>query len=630
MKQIFALIIIVLYSCQTQSIAQNKTEKLYNEATILQAQRKIDEAIVQLEKIIQQNPKFLPAYKDLAKIYQFDKKNYTKAIATYENLNTLEPNNAHTLYLLSKCFLQTNQLQKAKATATQLLKNENLKGKNKLRCEQLLRNINFSLSAVKDENRIKIENLGDKINSADDEYFPSITSDNEELYFTVKEKHAYANEDIYVAKKENGQWKERKKLGENINQQSNEGTHCISSSGKYLLFASDNYRYSNEGRFDIYLSKKVGDEWKRPVNLGKNVNSRSWDSQPVLSADGRTLFFVSSKSGGEGGADIYYSQLGKDGKFGEAQNIGKAINTPFDEQRPYLHPDGKTLYFASSGHAGFGGSDLYKSTRNQKGEWSKPVNLGFPINSAEDEFGIFISADGNTAYISSDRAEGFGGKDIYQFELPKDIKPFQVNYIKGVVYDQATKQKLHANIKIYDLANNIIYNTLSSDKINGKFLSTIVAEKDYALLIESKGYLPYSKNISIADLQKGESFILAIGLQKIGVNEEFTLKNIFFASNEYVLLPYSKAELNFFATYLQKNPNLKIEIGGHTDNVGDEQSNQILSENRAKAVYNYLLNKGIEASRLQYKGYGESQAIAPNDTEKGRAENRRTSFKVVQ
>ncbi len=626
---------LTLFTCHSSKvIAQDvkiskKAISFYNEAETLTFSRKIDDAIEKLENALKIEPNYKDALLKLAQIYQSNKSDYKKAIAYYTKVIILNPNSVSSYYNKAICEFNIQDFENSRKSINSFLNFENIKGKNKQKGEQILRNIDFSVQQKGKSADISLVNLGANVNTSQSEYFPSVTSENKYLYFTYKRiDDNYSDENIYYAENVNDKWANKKPLNSMINSKMNEGAHCVSANGKYLLFSSDNYKYENLGRFDIFITKRLGGKWQAPFNMGKNINSRNWDSQPVLSADSKKLLFVSVRKDGFGGSDIYISKLEKNGKFGEAVNIGDVINTPFDEQRPYLHPDGKTLYFSSAGHAGFGESDLFKSTLDANGNWSKPINLGYPINTSGMETAIFVSSDGQTAYISSDREGGYGGHDIYSFEMPKNIRPELVSYIKGIVSAATENKPIKANIKLYDIESNKIYKTFSSDKLNGEFLETIVAGKEYAFVAEAKGYLPFSENISLKDVKQNEAFIFNVNLEKIENGKEITLKNVFFNSNEYKLLDKSKTELNYFVSYLKENPNLKIEIGGHTDNVGASTSNQILSENRAKSVMSYLISKEINKERLTAKGYGASQAIATNETKEGRAENRRTSFKI--
>lgn len=636
MKNFYLILLITILSCKTantngqQSQVNKKAEILYNQAVQYSFERKNDLAITTLQQAIKIEPTYLDANLKLAEIYQRIFFDYKKAIAVYEKIESITPENYLAIYNKTYCYFQVDDFLNAEKYGKKFLASEFAQGEPKRSIEQMLRNIAFSKTAIKNPVNVEFKNLGATVNSINDEYFPSVTSDNEILYFTQKQTNdTYPNEDIYVSEKQNGVWSKASKLGSSINSEMNEGAHCISASGKYLLFASDNYKNGNEGRIDIFIAKKQGNDWLTPANMGRNINTRSWDSQPVLSADSKQLFFVSDKKGGKGGSDIYVSNIAEDKKFGEATNLSTVLNTPFDEQRPYLHPDGKTMYFSSDGHPGFGGKDLFKSTLGENGIWSEPINLGYPINTKGDEFGIFVSADGQTAYISSDREGGFGGQDLYSFEMPEHLKPEKVSFVKGIVSSAKTNEAVLAIINIYDLETGTLYGSFSSDKVNGSFLSTILGGKNYAFEAEAKGFLPFSENVSLKDLKQNESFDFDIKLEPFAIGKEFVMKNIFFKTGEYELLETSKVELDYLVNFLTENATIKLEIGGHTDNVGSSSSNQILSEKRAESVKKYLILKGIENLRLSSKGYGDTKPMLTNDSEINKAKNRRTSFKIV-
>jgi outer membrane protein OmpA-like peptidoglycan-associated protein/tetratricopeptide (TPR) repeat protein len=629
-------VFLLFFSCKSSnSLAQNNTinakaEKLYNEGVTLLFSKNIELAVQKLEAALKEEPNYFQAHFKLAEVYQSYLKNYPKAIEVYDAINTYEKDNQLVNYNQAFCYFYVKDYIKAKQKMDLFLTSEYATGKTKQNAQQLLSNVQFSEQNDKNIVAVNFVNMGNAINSDQDEYFPSVTADNGTMYFTVNDRlDSYPNEDIYYATYANNQWTTRKAVNSNINSPVNDGAHCIATNGNYLLFASENYKYGNQGKFDIYLSKKEGNEWKIPINLGVNINTRYWDSQPVLSADGKMLLFVSTQPKSIGGSDIFYSILDSTGKFGPAQNIGNTINTPFDEQRPYLHPDGKTLYFASAGHPGFGGTDLFKSTLNIDGTWSKPINLGLPINSVEDEMGIFVSADGQMAYISSDRVGGLGGQDIYQINLPNALQPNLVSYLKGTILANTTNRPITAKLKIVDLETGNLVHSIQSDKINGSFLCTILGEKNYGVTAQADGFLPFSENIALKHLKENEAFIYDIRLQPIQVGERFTFKNIYFENNSYQLLDMSKTELAILIELLKTNPIIKIAIEGHTDNVGNSAANLVLSENRAKTVKNYLVANDIAESRLQTKGYGDTQAIAPNDSEQNKAKNRRTSFLLI-
>jgi outer membrane protein OmpA-like peptidoglycan-associated protein len=359
------------------------------------------------------------------------------------------------------------------------------------------------------------------------------------------------------------------------------------------------------------------------------INTAAWETQPSISADGTTLYFVSNRPGGIGNADIWVSKKDKDDSWGAPVNLREPVNTPQDEMSPFIHPDGNTLYFASKGHPGLGGSDLFLSRLNAAGKWQEPVNLGYPINSYADEIGLLVNPAGETAYISSTQKGGFGGFDIYYFTLPTEFRPSPVTYVRGIVTDAENDMPLAANFELINLetAQTEIKETSSPD--NGSFLLCLKPGKDYGLNVSKPRYLFYSQHFALTEIKEaGNPFIINIKLQKIKSGSTTILNNIFFNTDSYALLDRSKSELERLVAFLKLNPTIKIKVSGHTDNQGDDNLNMKLSENRAKAVVNYLISAGISPDRLTYIGYGETTPIDTNQTLEGRAKNRRTEFKI--
>ncbi|MCB0410731.1 MAG: OmpA family protein, partial [Flavobacteriales bacterium] len=325
------------------------------------------------------------------------------------------------------------------------------------------------------------------------------------------------------------------------------------------------------------------------------------------------------------------SQIGPDGKFSVAQKLSDVINSKGREESVFIHPDNQTLYFSSNGHVGFGGLDIFMSKKQPDGNWGAPINLGYPINTASDENSLLVGPDGTIAYFASNRKGGIGGLDIYQFEMPKEIRPEKITYTKGKIYDAKTKQPLEANFELIDVENGKTLTQSFSDA-TGEFFVTITANKNYMVNVNRPGYLFYSENFLMknkeADFNK--PFVIDIPLEPIDIDGVVELKNIFFDVNKWDLKPESKAELEKLTQFLTSNPKLKIELGGHTDNSGDKKFNATLSTNRAKAVYDYLVTNGkIDAARLSYKGYAETKPKVPNDSPENKAKNRRTEFKVI-
>jgi outer membrane protein OmpA-like peptidoglycan-associated protein len=350
-----------------------------------------------------------------------------------------------------------------------------------------------------------------------------------------------------------------------------------------------------------------------------------------MASDGMTIYFASSRPGGYGGMDIWVTTMTAEGEFSIPENLGPEINTPGDDAAPFIHSDGRTLYFASNGRVGMGGYDLYYATRLPDGTWTSPKNLGYPINSPADEINIFINASGTMAYIASDKDGGFGGLDLYSFELDDQLRPNPVTYIKGRVRDAFTGDPLEARIEMIDLSTKQLLTSTTSDPKDGSYLACIHTGGNVLLNVSHPDYPFYSENFQLErSYTELSPYLKDIALQPTDVGTVVALKNVFFDFDRTELKPESFVELDRLADYLRKNPALRIEVCGHTDDQGTDEYNDRLSENRAKSVYEYLVGKGIPADRLQYKGYGKRVPVADNGTEEGRAENRRTEFKIIR
>jgi len=498
-------------------------------------------------------------------------------------------------------------------------------------------NAKFAIEAMKKPVKYQLENLGASINSEWDESLAAITADGERIVFTVnrpKDKNTVCafclnEEDLYTSAFSKSGWSPRVAIGSPIKTGYNEGAQCLSPDGLYLIYTMCNADFGM-GSCDLYWSKRIGQKWSRPRNFGAPVNTSAWETQPSMASDGQTIYFVSSRSGGYGGMDIWKTRMTAEGEFAVPENLGPTINTPGDDAAPFIHSDGRTLYFASNGRVGMGGYDLYYSTLQADGSWSEPENLGYPINTASDEVNIFIDAAGTKAYIASDKAGGFGGLDLYSFELDEDLRPNPVTYVKGRVRDAETGDPILAHIEMVDLATRKVVTNTSSDAVTGEYLACIQTGCNVLLNVSCPNYPFYSENFQVEkSYTKLDPFHKDILLQQAEPGTVVVLKNIFFDFDKSELKPESFVELDKLVDYLEHNL-VKIEIGGHTDGLGDKDYNQKLSESRASEVYLYLINKGIDSSRLSYRGYGSEKPIADNNTEEGRASNRRTEFKIVQ
>ena len=467
--------------------------------------------------------------------------------------------------------------------------------------------------------------MGDSINTAVSEYYPSISLDGKKLIFTRRVNNN--NEDFFESDWENDHWTKAMGLLGDINTNFNEGALTISQDGQLLIFTGCNFP-DGYGSCDLYQSFLTKQGWSTPENLGNRINTEFWESAPTLSPDKRDFYFTSNRPDGYGGNDIYVSHRRMDGQWGEPENLGPIINTAGDESTPFIHADNQTLYFTSTGHPGYGSDDLFLSRKDSTGKWGPPENLGFPINTIQSEGSLVVAADGKTAYYASDRADSRGGLDIYSFQLRADIRPARTLWIKGKVFDSKTTKGLPSAVQLTDLATKQLISQVQTDE-TGNYLITLPVGKDYAFNVNRRGYLFFSENIPLSHKEPDSTYHIDIPLKPIEANATLILKNIFFDPNKVDLKPSSQVELDNLVKMMKEMPTLKIEISGHTDNIGKESANLMLSLNRARAVVTYLIVKGVEATRMTYKGLGDTQPISDNNTETGRAQNRRTELKVI-
>jgi outer membrane protein OmpA-like peptidoglycan-associated protein/tetratricopeptide (TPR) repeat protein len=584
-----------------------------------------DDAVAQLKQAIEADSKFVEAHALLGDLFR-KMHQHKPAITEFLKVIALNPDFNRSIYLkIGDEEINDSRYEDAQHHLEKYLTYPDITAPNTFYAQKLISDCKFSIQAIAHPVAFKPVNMGPEINTANDEYLPVATADESMLIFTRKIDN---NEDFYKSAKADGKWQPATYLSNQINTpEYNEGAQSISQDGKYLFFTGCN-RPDGLGRCDIYIAQKKGDDWGKPFDLSPPVNTPGWESQPSISADGRTLYFVSNRKGGYGGYDIWKSSLTDKG-WGEPENLGPNINTSFDEQSPFIHPDDSTLYFCSNGWPGLGGKDLFVSRLGKDGKWQKPENLGYPINTNGDENGLSLTATGDYAFFSSNNLNGYGGYDIYTFELPPNLRPRIVTYVKGKVSDAKTKQPLEAAVEIIDLQKNADVYQDDSDPNDGSFLATLTSGKDYGLNISKAGYLFYSDNFSLVGHETKNPFNISVLLEPIEIGNKVILSNIFFDTNKFDLKPESIAELQKLLEFLTVNPTVHIEISGHTDNVGNDEINQTLSENRAKSVYQYLIANKVDASRLVYKGYGKTQPIAPNDNEDGRRKNRRTEFKII-
>jgi len=639
LKRLFSLLflIFILFEfgiAQPNQKVSGKAQKYFDAALNHYRYKEFDDAISTLNKAIEKQPNYIEAFILKAEIASYIGNNIA-AIESYEkvleNWTTPKPS---IYYSLAKAEFREGLYEDSKATIDILLEKENLGPSLEEDAAKLSKNAAFAAWAIKNPVQFDPENLGLNVNTPEEDYHPCLTLDENTLIFTRKNNEGidrYGNimykEDFYISTKSDNVWGLAENMGPPLNTKANEGAQSISMDGRYMYFTAC-HRPDGVGSCDIYRAFNTKEGWKEPENLGKKLNSQKWDSQPTISADGRTLYFVSSRSGGKGNKDIWFSKLGADGEWQKPQAC--SFNSEDNELSPFIHPDGQTLYFASDGLPGMGGFDIFLVRKDENGNWGEPINLGYPINTYNDEHGLIVNPKGNKAYFASDREETIGKLDIYSFELYEDARPNSVGFAEGMVRDMVTKRGVGATLEMVDLKTEEVVATAMSDENDGTYKIALPSNRNYAANVTAEDYLFHSENFTL-ESETGEEVYLTmvIDLQKIEIGKSVVLKNIFFETGSYKLAGTSKAELNKLVTFLNQNPALKIEIGGHTDNVGAAKDNQILSENRAKSVYNYLLKNEIALDRISFKGYGQNKPIETNETASGRANNRRTEFRVV-
>ncbi|SRR5579871_1153016 len=626
---ILLIIVHVAHAQYDPDKVQKKAAQLYAKGLDEAKQNNFLEGIKILQQAIAVDNKFEDAYLSMAGIYG-ELKDYRNAIDNYEKARAIDSEYFKDYNLPYSINLAgMGEFEKALDAVNDFLSITNLNERSRKSGEYRQKCYSFAVDYAKNkpqtDYKFEPKNLGDSVNSGVSEYYPTITIDGSKLIFTRRVNNN--NEDFFESDWKNDHWSKAKSLEGNINTNLNEGAQNISQDGQLLIFTGCNFP-DGYGSCDLYISYLTPDGWSTPENLGATINTEFWESAPSLSPDKRDLYFASRRTGGYGGSDIYVSHRMMNGQWTEPENLGPEINTVGDESTPFIHADNQTLYFTSSGHQGYGGDDLFVTRKDANGKWTKPENLGYPINTIENEGSLVVSADGKTAYYASDRADSRGGLDLYTFELRNDVRPIRTLWVKGKVFDVKTNKGLPSSVELTDLATKQIISKVQTNE-TGNYLVTLPVGKAYAFNVNRKGYLFFSDNFSLTQEQPDSIYNIDIPLQPIESNAVIILKNIFFNVGRYDLKPESQFELDKVVLLMKENTTLKIEISGHTDNVGKIADNMILSQNRAKSVVSYLSSKGIELNRLSFKGFGDTKPIADNKTENGRSQNRRTELKVI-
>ena len=637
-KNIFRILLVLIVQLTTYHFAKaqwynpDKINKragdIYALAYEEASSGKYEVSIKHINEAIKLEPKFVDAFLSRAGIYANLKK-YDSSVIDFETSLLMDSAYSKT-YLLpySISLAGAGKFQQALLAVNKFLTNDKLNAQSIKAGNYRKSTYEFAVKYDK-EHLVKNyvfapQNLGDSINSVALEYFPSLTIDGSKMIFTRRVDN---DEDFYESNRVNGKWSKSKPLAGKVNTNLNEGAQNISQDGQWIIFTGCNYP-EGQGSCDLYISYKTKNGWSEAENLGPMINTDFWESSPSLSPDKRDLYFSSSISGGFGGRDIWVTHRSPTGKWSRPQNLGPAVNTSGDESCPFMHADNETLYFNSNGQPGYGSTDLFYTKKITDSLWQVAENLGYPINTIDDEGSLIVAADAKTAYYASDKGEGYGGLDLYSFILREDIRPLKTLWVKGKVFDKKTAAGLPSSVELINLKSRNVISKIQTDE-EGNYLTTLPVGKDYGFNVNRKGYLFYSDNFSLKNNPSDSVYNKDIPLQPLETGAAIILKNIFFDTKKFDLKPESISELDKIVLLLNDNPKLKIQISGYTDNVGIAKDNLLLSNNRAKGVVGYLLSKGITVTRLSYKGFGATKPLAENNSETGKALNRRTELSVI-
>jgi outer membrane protein OmpA-like peptidoglycan-associated protein len=631
MKQTLFILTLLLCSLgiahsQQYSIKSKRAIKYFQESKGAQFP---SDKIALLNLAIDKEPNFVEAYWELSKIYLLlDSTDAAiAALNLADQLHLAMPE--ETKIRLSKIYYKEGEYQLALDKINEINNPYYFSQINILKEDYA-----YAASLKANPIEFKPRNLN-FVNTIHDDYFPSITADGLMISTTVLSPKWMGDapmqhqEDMYVSLWNGSKWSYSEPLPAPMNGYGNEGSQSFSADGRYMFFVQCSNR-ENVGSCDIWYSIRKGDKWSNPINLGEPANSRYWESNPVMSPTGDMIYFTSNRPEGLGGKDIWSVQVYIDDygylKTYNPQPLGTPINTDKDEFAPFIHADNHTLYFSSDGHKGLGGQDIFRSVRADNGSWSTPENLGYPINTHGDESGFVINGLGNKAYFASDQLENRGMKlDIYEIDLPITIQPrTRMVYSPGRVYDIQTGKPLQARVEIFEGSTNNRHFESITDAADGSFVAFLPEDTQhstiFALSSQREGYIPYTMSITTP----GDSIL--VGLTRIAKGNSITLNNLYFDYDSDKILPTSYAEIERLSLFLKRNKQIHIKIIGHTDNQGSKSYNLDLSQRRAAALMNALIRKGIAADRLTSKGMGSEAPIATNDTEEGRAQNRRVEI----
>jgi outer membrane protein OmpA-like peptidoglycan-associated protein len=629
-KITLCLFVVCLFLFSNNSFSQSRRSlRFFNQAIAEFRSGNENEAEKLALKAIEVDSLHVNAYMLLADIFN-KKDDPLKEIWALENVVSYSSGEHQLAYkLLAEKYIETGQFTQALIKIREYSSFGVEKDSIWIKSNELL--CSKAIHIIENKHDVEIEKLGNTINTYANEYWPFISADDSTLYFTrlITQERPFVFERLFFSNLTPDGWSDAEKLRIGDSDEVNEGTFSITAN-EMLIFFTACGKAGGKGSCDIYYIQKMNEKWGAPVNASA-INTRGWDAQPSVSPHGDRIFWSSNREGGFGAKDIWTAGIviGENGQleFGNPKNLGNGVNTAQNDFSPFIHADEKTLYFASDGHMGLGKSDLFLS-RFDGGEWSKAINMGYPINSLGNDDGLVVSPTAHIAVFSSDRnGTESQSKDLFKIELPQELHPNETGYVKGFVYDSHTLEKINAKIELSNLKTND-KRMLDCDRENG-FIAILANTFSYAFNITKPGYLFYSEhfdNESVSGFHNAR--VIDIYLDPIKKDAQVVLYNVFFEHDSYSLDAKSENELMQIVGFLNLNPGVKIEITGHTDNTGDKAYNLELSKNRARQIRNFLIDH-VDESRISYSGYGASQPIANNSTEEGRRKNRRSEMRII-
>ncbi len=651
--------------CPTE--VSKKSEKLQKNAMEKLKEGDVQAAQSLLEEALQESPENLKALWSMGELNRKSSNRYAKpsvAIDAYSQIIALCPSyqEFYSYYHLGKLYYNNKNWQLAYENLDLFVKVEGNKVHEK-HLDDALDLVQYAkFYADLYAHPVPFEpKLVDGVSTPSDEYLPSLSPDNDFLYYT----RVYANQQGNRATVSNqGPKIERfcvsKRKGINrydmgeimpfpFNEQPNEGGAALTIDNRELYYTRCVISNTRDLDCDICYSRFENDQWSDIEILGSEVNtSKNWESMPTISSDGKTLYFVSDRPGGFGGYDIYMCRKNKEGQWLPAVNMGPGINTAGNEKSPFIHTDSQTLYFSSAdrkdestgewfaGHMGLGGYDIFFTRLTDSNIWISPKNIGYPINSEDNDLGFFVSTNGKYGYLASNKlVQSNGGNDskaqwdIYSFELYTEAQPQKVLFVKGKLTDEISKENLReATIEITNVDTKEV-KSVPVNQENGEFVVAMVMKSDYIMTVKQSEYAYINKYIGKTDTRFDLPISMEMKMQPIQVGKTYNIDDVYFDTDSDNLTAASVKIIESFKQFLVDNPTIIIEIQGHTDDVGSADYNLKLSEARAKTVNSLLIQLGVEGNRLSYKGLGESQPMADNKTEDGRAKNRRTVFLIL-